>query len=383
MKFSGQKDSIVRALTLVKKAIPSKTTRSIFKNIFVEATDDNMIGFRATDGDFQIEVIISANVEVAGTCVVDSIICDLLDNFSSESDIKFSHSKKLSVSQGKRRHNIATADVEEFPNKLEVSNYVSMPIDIADKFSKVSISVETHAGRDVLRGYYIDPGLGYIITTDGIRMCNFYYEDLKGDATILPAIHIDSLLSSIKESDDLETSFGPQSGIKGAYYGKDKQFQMRWEAVINGISGEFPIIVHNTIEKLKNSDSKLVVITNKSDLLNVLAVANLYYDRAQGLSQHVVFSKDDDGVHLAMDIKDLASMNEPLECQCEGVEEFEIWLSPKLLIDVIKVIDSDKVELRFVESEIKEKFKVMLLVLDRDNPDFGYLQMPMINPEGD
>ena len=116
----------------------------------------------------------------------------------------------------------------------------------------------------------------------------------------------------------------------------------------------------------------------KTELERALGVCALYSSRAfkDGKSQHTVFTLKAGEASLAMSIADFSEMKEPLETfEAEGLDEFEIWFHPKMLLEAVGQVSAPTVEVRFFD--ISKPF----LVLDEADPNYTYLQVAMALPE--
>ena len=172
----------------------------------------------------------------------------------------------------------------------------------------------------------------------------------------------------LRGEEKLEVSFGDWSGFRAE----------GWEILTNSIAGKFPAVARGIVLDTLAEEPPLKVKFKKAELERALGVCALYSSRAlkDGKSQHTVFTLRDGEASLAMSIADFSEMKEPLDTfEAEGLEEFEIWFHPKMLLEAIGQVSAPTVEIRFFH--ISKPF----LVLDEADPDHIYLQVAMALPE--
>lgn len=387
MKFQISKNKLLQATNMVKQAVALKTTNPILKTVFIQA-EEGWLTFRATNTISDIEVKIKANIEKPGSCCVDSLVTDLLPTFEDgkyDADnvllnpVKFSLDKRLSISQGKRRHQPVYMDSATFPIKQEIKDYVEVSSDdklkLMEALQRLQTSVSTLADRPVLQGFHINPHLGFIIASDGNRVSLWEGITVPGNITTPPARILMPVLSNLltlSENDKLWMKFGVWSGFKAEQYFNGESV-LKWEIIFNSLSGDFPPKARDSLRAAREAPPSLKIIADKELLKNILTVCKMYSDRAynEGKGDYqVVLSKNGKGVVFSMNIADLVEMEEPLECEVEG-EDLEFWFLPGMLLESLIPVKSDKAELRFFGD------KVPFVLLDDATPQYSYLQVPM------
>lgn len=391
MKFSVSKNKIVQFTNLVKQAISTKTTNPILKTVYLEALEDGWLILRGNSVILDIIAKIKAEVEETGQCCVDNLVLDILPTFEDaryEGDILKNPIKfhlddgKLVLSQGRKRHRPVYQDAAQYPKPIVVGDYEEIKDrqKLIEVFQKLQISVSTMAGRAILQGFHINPHLKQVVSGDGTRTSLWENIEFPGNIATPPARFVMTILSSISalsERDKLEAKFGVWSGFRSQQLNNDGEIISSWEVVFSQIEGDFPTKPVQLIKDASSAQPKLAVMADKKAVEDVLTVAKIYSDRAynEGRSAHVVLSKNGEGIIFSMLIPDLVEMEEPLtQCEIEG-EDFEYWFHPGMTLEALNVIKSPKVEFRFYGQNKP------FLIIDPDNPDYIYLQAPMIKNE--
>lgn len=376
MEFIIDKIKLMNCLNIVKTAVPTKTTNPILKNIFIEATEDEIV-FRGTNTILFIEVKTTCDVKSPGKCCLDNLVVDVLSNFADD-DIKVKMGdKKLTISQGKRRHSPVFMDAEEYPEKRKIKDYQQFNVkDFVKGIQKTSIATSNLAAHmPILQGFHINPHDKYLITSNGNQVA--LWEDFEVPGNICTPhgkvlMSVLSLFNTLSEDDKFEMSLGNWSGFRG------EKEDLKWEVQMNGLNGEFPTIAKDAVQKAKEAQPSLEIKVEKGVLSNVLSICKLYADKAflEGKSNKTVVSLRDDKVLFSMNIPDLVEMEEILECEYEEQKyidgDFVIWIDSRLLFDVLSVTESDNVTIKFFDK------KLPFIVLDEDVSNWTYLQVPMV-----
>ena len=381
MKFSIDKKELQGALEIIKQVIPKKVIQPILQTIFIEASD-GMLHLRASSIDTEASVLIPANISKEGTCCCDSVICELVSKFV-DGRMDFNLAKTLTISQEvadvatKRKHRIAISEHDNFPNKIEIEKYTQSDAKMFDGFVKAagSLSFEDSA-MNVLGCFHIEPD--FIITGNKFRASLYENINVNSSVVNVPGNILMTAISNLLSGSNknvTEYCFGDRSAIRQTIYDNNDTMKFQWEIMINTVIDDFPIVIKGTIQELKDSKFKLKLICNKYKLGEVLEICELYHNIAlgQGLASHVILENKNKNITLLMDIPETGSMIEPLECEIDG-DDFSIAIDPKMLKKSLSFVSSNVVELRFFDS------RKPLILLDGEDGDFTYLQMPMAMP---
>lgn len=355
----------------------------------IQATEDWII-LRGTNTQIYIEVFIKPDkVEELGSCCVDSLVTTLLPTFDEgkyegsnlTNPVKFSLSdSKLSVSQGRRRHQPTYMSPEEFPKKPQLNDYQIIShqdkIKLISALQRLGVSISTTDDRKILQGFHLNPHLSHAISGDGTRTTLVENLTIPGNITTIPArliLPILPNLNSLSENDKLEVKLSSNlSGFKAEQYVQENLVS-KWEIIVNGLDGEFPPKPMTIIKDSLTAEAKLKMVVEKEKLSRILEVAKVYSDRAydEGSTYiYLIINKTPDEVLLQMNVPNLVNMDEPLDCDATGEENFKYMLHPGMVLEELNEIKTEKVELRF--------FGPLLPFLILDGSDFIYLQAPMV-----
>lgn len=401
MEFQISKNRIVSGINLVKQAVANRTTKPILKTILVKVEEPWVI-LRATNTQIFIEVKVRPeSIQSHGECCVDSLITNLLPTFEDGryedgklvNPVKFSLNEgKLTVRQGRRKHQPVYFPPDEFPVKPELDGYNDLThedrINLIQAFQRLNVSIGVTEDRRILQGFNINPHLNYIISGDGTRTTLRENITVSGNIATLPArlvMPILSNLSSLSESDKIKIKIGsPVSGFKVEQYSSENLIS-EWEIIVNCLEGEFPEKPLTLIRETREAQPKLVVKTKKEKLRQILEICKVYSDRAYNEGSkafYAVLEKVEDNpedmldspVTISMNVPDLVKMDEPLVCESEG-DTLRFLFHPGMMLEALNEVKTEDVELRFFGE------KKPFLVLDGSN--FCYLQAPMVDKRND
>jgi DNA polymerase III sliding clamp (beta) subunit (PCNA family) len=322
---------------------------------------------RATNTIMEITAWTAVDAIAEGSCCVDSIVTSLVNNLD-EGIIHIKKDTRLNIKQGKHRHNPVYIEADQFPTKVEKTGYALFSVkDLIRAVGLCSAAVSSSNERPVLQSYYINPADKSIVTADGSQVCVFENVDLPGDVALPVGKTLESVMGLLRSAVDdtsFEAAFGAWTGFRTA----------TWEVLINSINGQFPEMARNVVLKSLKDKPVLSVTFMKSELLKVLSMCSMYASRAfqDGKQYHTIFRYFNDKATFAMDVVDLATMDEEVSyVEVNGQDEFEIWFSPMALQELVNRIANDVVELRFFGG------MVPFLVLDKQDSQYAYLQVPM------
>ena len=164
------------AVANVSKALPGKDVAPVLECIKFTAENDKLTLY-ATDKDLAIEKTIDANVIVGGQMLVPGkIFAEYIRNIAdADSEVSLdTDENRLMISTGGSDCNIATLDVDDYPEVEEIGNssyFAIVERNLKALVNNVLFSVATDDSRPMLKGVYFE-GSGYTLTavaTDGYR----------------------------------------------------------------------------------------------------------------------------------------------------------------------------------------------------------------------
>lgn len=371
LKFSLTKSVLLGAFGFVKNSLPPRTTNPILKTLFIK-TDDQGISFRCNNRLSESHLMLKgAESQKQGEVCVDSIILDVIRFFEDgEISIDFS-GKKFVISQGKNKHQINWMDPKDFPQKMEVGNYVEYnPSSLFSVISRLKLTLGAGTQKPFDKSYFFNPHEKLITTGDGTSVSLWEGIEYPGNIAMPYGDMLTDALGgfTLSEKDQFYISLGQPSAFKVIGENIDREF------VFAGFTGDYSQNGIKAIRKSKDVEPALIIKVQKDTLVRKLSMCKAYSDRSMtdGKDNATTIKVEEDAVRLTMQMKGLADMDEELVCESiindpEFLERFH----PGTLLEAVNQCGQN-VELRFYG-----KIDPFIL-LDQDTPNYTYLQTAMV-----
>lgn len=344
MKIACRKSNLAKGVSIVSKAVPSKTTMPILECILIDATND-MIRLTANDMELGIQTDIEGEIIDRGMIAIDAkifseIVRKLPDN---EVTISADDNLQVAITCEKARFNLSGKPGEEFSylpviekdDSIEISQFTLKEIirqtifSIADMESNKLMTGELFEIRNnVLRVISLD---GHRISIRRIEL----KDDVSDRKLIVPGktlIEISKILSGEAES-----------MVNISYSNNHIVFEFNDTVVVSRlIEGEY-----FKIDQMLSNDYDTKVRINKRELLDCIDRATLLVK--EGDKKPIIINIGDEV--MALQIKSqIGSMNEEIFISKEG-KDLLIGFNPKFLIDALRVIEDEEVTLYLMNAK--------------------------------
>ncbi len=344
MKIICKKSNLAKGVSIVSKAVPSKTTMPILECILIDATND-IIRLTANDMELGIQTDIEGEILDRGMIAIDAkifseIVRKLPDN---EVTIETDDNLQVMITCEKAKFNLSGKPGEEFSylpviekdESIEISQFTLKEIirqtifSIADTESNKLMTGELFEIRNnVLR----------VISLDGHRI-SIRKIELKDEVTdrklIVPGktlIEISKILSGEAES-----------MVNISYSNNHIVFEFNNTVVVSRlIEGEY-----FKVDQMLSSDYDTKVKINKRELLDCIDRATLLVK--EGDKKPIIINIGDEVMELRIKSQ-IGSMNEEIFINKEG-KDLLIGFNPKFLIDALRVIEDEEVTLYLMNAK--------------------------------
>lgn len=363
MKLVFSKTNLAKAVGIVMKAVPAKTTMNILECILIDATT-NEIKFTANDMELGIETIVEGEIIEKGKVAIDAkifseIVRKLPDN---EICIETDSNYTSLITCEKSKFNIAGKSGDDF-------SY--LPIIEKDKF----ITLSQFTLRET-----INQTLFSIAMNDNNKMMTGELFEVNG--SLLKVVSLDGHRISIRKV-ELKENFG---NIKVVVPGKtlaevskilsgETDDDVRIFFTTNHIVFEFEetIVVSRLIEgeyfridQMLSSDYETKITVNKRELLSCIDRATLLVK--EGDKKPIIIHITDGSMELKINSQ-IGSMKEDIDIEKEG-KDILIGFNPRFLMDALRVIDDETVDIYLVNP------KAPCFIRD-DKETYTYLILPV------
>lgn len=160
MKFSVERDALLRAMDHARRIVESRHTIAILGNVALLAGAAGLV-IRATDLDLQVETTCAADVAIAGAATVSiATLFDLLKRLPSGCSVAFEQEStgRLIVRSGRSRVGLPVLPFSDFPElrlsgdarEFEISGK-----DLARILGAVSFAISSEETRIYLNGIFL------------------------------------------------------------------------------------------------------------------------------------------------------------------------------------------------------------------------------------
>lgn len=341
MKLICSKASLLKGVSIVSKAVPSRTTMPILNCILIDASA-NEIKLTANDVELGIETVIEGEIVERGIIALDAkffseIVRKLPDNdVVIESDDTF----QTTITCEKAKFNIVGKSGEDFSYLPYIEKNESISISqftLKDVVRQTIFSIADNDTNKLMTGelFEINENRLRVVSLDGHRI-SIRNIELKENYSPLKVVVPGKTLQEISkiltgEAEDMVDIFFADNHIL---------FEFDETKVVSRlIEGEY---FH--IDQMLSSDYDTKVKINKREFLNCIDRATLLI--REGDKKPIILNIQDGSLQLKIN-SFVGSMNEEIEIEKEG-KDLLIGFNPKFFIDALRVIDDEEVTLYMV-----------------------------------
>lgn len=341
MKIICSKANLVKGVSIVSKAVPSRTTMPILECILIDASA-NEIKLTANDMELGIETVIEGEIVERGIIALDAkffseIVRKLPDN---EVVIESDDSFQTIITCEKAKFTIAGKSGEDFSYLPYIEKNESITISqftLKDVVRQTIFSIADNDTNKLMTGelFEINENRLRVVSLDGHRI-SIRNIELKESYSPLKVVVPGKTLQEISkiltgEAEDMVDIFFADNHIL---------FEFDETKVVSRlIEGEY---FH--IDQMLSSDYDTKVKINKREFLNCIDRATLLI--REGDKKPIILNIQDGSLQLKIN-SFVGSMNEEIEIEKEG-KDLLIGFNPKFFIDALRVIDDEEVTLYMV-----------------------------------
>ncbi len=341
MKLVCTKSNLLSGVQIVSKAVPNKTTMSILECILVDATK-GVITLTANDMELGIETTIEGDILEKGIIALDAkIFLEIVRNLpDSDITIETDSSFKTTITCEKAKFNIIGKSGEDFsylPIIEKDDNIILSQFTLKEVVRQTIFSISDNDNNKLMTGELFDINGDElrVVSLDGHRISirkiqlKNSYEPKK---VVVPGKTLNEV-SKILPGD-------AESDVTISFTDKHIVFEFDKTTVVSRlIEGEY-----FRIDQMLSSDYETKVKINKKELLNCINRATLLIK--EGDKKPIIINITDETMELKINSV-VGSMNEDIDIEKQG-KDLMIGFNPKFLIDALRVIDDEEVDLYMV-----------------------------------
>ena len=363
MKLICSKSNLLQGVNIVLKAVPSKTTMSILECILIDATAGS-IKFTANDMELGIETIIDGDIISGGMVAIDAkifseIVRKLPDN---EVVIETDENYKTTITCEKAVFTISGKSGEDFSYLpvIEKNKFIYLSqFTLKEIIRQTIFSIADNDNNKLMTGelFEVKNNELKVVSLDGHRI-SIRKVELKESFDDIKVVVPGKTLNEISKI----LSGGTEDEVRIFFTSNHIVFEFDNTVVVSRlIEGEY-----FKIEQMLSSDYETKFSINKREFLDCIDRATLLVK--EGDKKPIIINITDGNMELKIS-SIIGSMNENIDIFKEG-KDIMIGFNPKFLIDALKVIDDEEVNIYMVNP------KAPCFIRDDENK-YVYLILPV------
>lgn len=341
MKLVCSKSNLLSGVQIVSKAVPSKTTMSILECILVDATK-GVIKLTGNDMELGIETTIEGDIMEKGIIALDAkifleIVRKLPDNdITIETDASF----KTTITCEKAKFNIIGKSGEDFsylPDIEKENGLVISQFTLKEVVRQTIFSISDNDSNKLMTGelFEINKNQLKVVSLDGHRI-SIRKIELKNEypdkKVVVPGKTLNEVSKILSGDTDKDVTL----------FFTDKHIIFEFDntvVVSRLIEGEY-----FKIDQMLSSDYETKVKIKKREFFECIDRATLLVK--EGDKKPIIINITDENMELKIN-STVGSMNEEIDITKQG-KDLMIGFNPKFLIDALKVIDDEEIDIYLV-----------------------------------
>ena len=332
MKLVFSKSNLNRAVSIVMKAVPTRTTMSILECILIDAST-NEIKFTANDMELGIETIVDGEIIEKGKVAIDAKIFSEIVRKLPDNDITIETDSNFTsiITCEKSKFNIAGKSGDDFsylPAILKDTSITISQFSLKEIINQTIFSIAMNDNSKMMTGelFEVSENSLKVVGLDGHRIAirNIALTECSDEVKVVvpgkTLVEISKILSN--NADDLVNIYFTKNHIL---------FEFDNTIVVSRlIEGDY-----FRINNMLSSDYETKITINKKEFLDSIDRANLLIK--EGDKKPIIINITDGSLEVNV-TSAIGSLNENIDINKEG-KDIMIGFNPKFLIDALRVID--------------------------------------------
>lgn len=350
MEFTIKRDYFINQLNDTLKAISPRTTLPILTGIKIDAKEEGII---LTGSDSEISIEISIPKEVDGEEIVTitetgSVVLpgrffvDIIKKLPGK-DVKLSTNEQFQtlITSGHSEFNLSGLDPDQYPLLPQVSqdDAIQLPIKVLKNvIAQTNFAVSTSETRPVLTGvnWLIQDNELICTATDShrlaVRKLKLEDEDIDNKNVIIPGKALAELNKIVTDSEDNINIFFASNQVLFKV-GNINFISRLLEGHYPDTSRLFP---ENYETKIEMSNSDFYHAIDRASLL-----------AREGGNNVIKLSTGNQEVELSSTSPEIGTVKEDVDANSVEGSSLKISFNSKYMMDALKAIDNDEVEVEF------------------------------------
>ncbi|MBE5938328.1 MAG: DNA polymerase III subunit beta [Lachnospiraceae bacterium] len=362
MRIVCTKSELVKSTSIVMKAVSTKTTMPILESILIESYNDT-IKLTGNDMEMGIETLVKGIIDEEGTVLVEAkMFFEFVRKMPSDEIVIQSNDNQVILKSGKSEVKLAVKDKNEFPVLPDIvkSNMITISqFTLREMIRQTIHSISTNESSKLMTGelFEINGDELKVTSLDGYRISIRKVklkESYPGIKVVIPGKTLNEITKII--------SGGIEDDVNIYFDEKNVLFEFDDTIVMSRlIEGEY-----YKIDQMLSGDYETKITINKSELFGCLDRATLLIRDSE--KKPVVLNITDGVLRLELN-STLGAMDEDIEIIKNG-PDIMIAFNPKFLMEDLRVIDDDTIDLYFINSKAP-------FFIKNDEGSYIYLIVPV------
>ena len=341
MKLVFTKSNLNKAVGIVMKAVPTRTTMNILECILIDATT-NEIKFTGNDMELGIETIVEGEIIEKGKIAIDAKLFSEIVRKLPDNDITLTtdSNNNALITCEKSKFNIAGKSGDDFsylPAIIKDKMITLSQFQLKEVINQTIFSIAINDNNKMMTGelFEVNEGTLKVVGLDGHRIAirNIKLEGRSDDVRVVIPGKTLQEISKILNAD-------AESFVNIYFTNNHVLFEFDQTHVVSRlIEGDY-----FKISQMLSNDYETKVSINKKEFLDSIDRANLL--RREGDKKPIIINILNGLLQVNVNSA-IGALNEDIDIDKEG-KDIMIGFNPKFLMDALRVIDDENVTMYLV-----------------------------------
>ena len=341
MKLVFTKSNLNKAVGIVMKAVPTRTTMNILECILIDATT-NEIKFTGNDMELGIETIVEGEIIEKGKIAIDAKLFSEIVRKLPDNDITLTtdSNNNALITCEKSKFNIAGKSGDDFsylPAIIKDKMITLSQFQLKEVINQTIFSIAINDNNKMMTGelFEVNEGTLKVVGLDGHRIAirNIKLEGRSDDVRVVIPGKTLQEISKILNAD-------AESIVNIYFTNNHVLFEFDQTHVVSRlIEGDY-----FKISQMLSNDYETKVSINKKEFLDSIDRANLLI--REGDKKPIIINILNGLLQVNVNSA-IGALNEDIDIDKEG-KDIMIGFNPKFLMDALRVIDDENVTMYLV-----------------------------------
>ncbi len=341
MKLVFTKSNLNKAVGIVMKAVPTRTTMNILECILIDATT-NEIKFTGNDMELGIETIVEGEIIEKGKIAIDAKLFSEIVRKLPDNDITLTtdSNNNALITCEKSKFNIAGKSGDDFsylPAIIKDKMITLSQFQLKEVINQTIFSIAINDNNKMMTGelFEVNEGTLKVVGIDGHRIAirNIKLEGRSDDVRVVIPGKTLQEISKILNAD-------AESFVNIYFTNNHVLFEFDQTHVVSRlIEGDY-----FKISQMLSNDYETKVSINKKEFLDSIDRANLLI--REGDKKPIIINILNGLLQVNVNSA-IGALNEDIDIDKEG-KDIMIGFNPKFLMDALRVIDDENVTMYLV-----------------------------------